>query len=252
MRVSRAGRRSAATVALAAAVASGLATGLVSGCSPHAAADVARVAASHPSGAAPAPSAAPDRPAPGPSPRPLGAGFLGDTPTPAPESTVSPEPGSWDGVVPAAGYRMVLVTEGDDPATTTLAAAVTRYAAAHEVALTTLTAHGDDEVAARLEHAAADAPDLIVGAGDGVVDVFALLTAQHLDQQFLVLGAQLGEPTDNVTAVVWPGATFRGTGLATDGDRDPATVTAARGAEAIGAGVASVLHGVTGIVLDLR
>jgi len=181
----------------------------------------------------------------------LGPGFLGGTDRPTPEATVQPEPGSWAGVRPPAGYRVVLISAGDDPATTTLAEAVKGWAAGADVTLDTLDATDDDEVEAHIDRAVAMRPDLVVGAGSGVVDVFALITAQHLAQEFLVVGAELPEPTGNVTSVVWPGASFRGTGLGASGDQDPASVTPARAGDAVTAGVASVLHGLTGIVLDL-
>ncbi|WP_025156511.1 hypothetical protein [Leifsonia aquatica] len=182
---------------------------------------------------------------------PLGAGFLGSVTTPTPEATIDPAPGSWDGVEPPAGYRVVLITAGDDAATTTLASGVTRWAGQRAVSLTTLAATGDDDVQAQLLRAIEKAPDLIVGAGAGVVDVFSLITAQSLHQQFLVIGAELPEPTGNATSVVWAGASFRGTGISSDDDSVPAAVTPARASDAVSAGVASVLHGLTGIVLHL-
>jgi hypothetical protein len=53
-------------------------------------------------------------------------------------------------------------------------------------------------------------PDLVICAGHALVDALALVTASHLDQQFLVVGAQLPEPTVNVTAAIWRGASSRG------------------------------------------
>ena len=93
---------------------------------------------------------------------------------------------------------------------------------------------------------------VVIGVGDGLVDMFTLLTPQRLEQHFLILGAELPEPTANVTSVIWPGATYRGTGLSTSGGVDATAVTAERAEEAITAGVASVLHDLTGIVLNLR
>ncbi|MFE4229261.1 BMP family ABC transporter substrate-binding protein [Arthrobacter sp. NPDC056886] len=183
--------------------------------------------------------------------QPLGAGFLGDIASPSPEATVSPEDGSWDGVVPPDGYRVVLISAGNDDATKTLVAAVDGWAQREDVELHALTATDDDEVEARINEAVAMHADLVVGAGTGVIDVFSLLTAQHLAQQFLVVGAQLPEPTENVTSVVWSGATFRGTGLGAAGEQDTASVTPELARDAVTAGVASVLHGLTGIVLEL-
>lgn len=197
--------------------------------------------------------------APGPtpddvaSPAPLtgfAARFVGSSHEPAPEATVRPAPGTWDDVVLPAGYTIVVVARGDDAVTATLTDAVEHYAAAHGADLTVLEAWSDDEVERRIDEAVAAAPDLVVGVGDGVVDVFALITAQYLETDFLVVGAQLPEPTHNVTAVVWPGAEFRGTGLGND-DAHPAAVTAERAREAVAAGAASVLHDLTGIVIEL-
>ncbi|ACZ31786.1 hypothetical protein Xcel_2772 [Xylanimonas cellulosilytica DSM 15894] len=178
------------------------------------------------------------------------AEFLGATTMPAPEATVTPAAGTWDDVVVPAGFELVLITSGEDPAAVTVADAVRRYAAAHAVALTVLPTRDDDDVEAAIEQAVAAHPDLVVGAGDGVVDVFALLTAQHLDTPFLLVGSQLPEPTANVTAVVWDGAGFRGSGLGS-AHADPDAVSPERALEAMGAGVTAVLHDLTGIVLDL-
>lgn len=187
------------------------------------------------------------------SPSPLtgfAARFVGSAHEPAPEATVRPTPGSWDDVAVPAGYSMVLIARGDEGTTGTLTAAVERYAATHGAELTVLTARTDDEVEQRIDEAVAVDPHLVVGVGDGVVDVFSLITAQYLDTDFLLVGAQLPEPTHNVTAVTWPGAEFRGTGLGNDG-ADPGAVTPERAGQAVSAGAASVLHELTGIVIDL-
>ncbi|MFI2365257.1 BMP family ABC transporter substrate-binding protein [Promicromonospora sp. NPDC019610] len=197
--------------------------------------------------------------APGPtsdgaaSPPPLtgfAARFVGSSHEPAPEATVRPTPGTWDDVAVPAGYTIAVVARGDDGATATLTDAVEHYAAEHGADLTVLEARSDDDVERRIDEAVAGAPDLVIGVGDGVVDVFSLITAQYLETDFLVVGAQLPEPTHNVTAVVWPGAEFRGTGLGND-DAHPAAVTAERAREAVAAGTASVLHDLTGIVIEL-
>jgi hypothetical protein len=145
---------------------------------------------------------------------------------------------------------MVLIARGDDVTTATLSAAVEHYATTHGASLTLLTARGDDEVEQRIDEAVAATPDLVVGVGDGVVDVFSLITAQYLETDFLLVGSQLPEPTHNVTAVTWPGAEFRGTGLGNDG-ADAEAVTPERAGEAVSAGAASVLHDLTGIVIEL-
>jgi len=182
---------------------------------------------------------------------PLGDGFLGSDPSPSPEATVSPQRGSWDGVVPPEGYRVVLITAGDDAQVTTVGGAVRAWAKSAAVDLEVLHAAHDDEVEQQLDVAVDARPDLVIGAGDDVVDVFTLITPQHLAQRFLVIGVELPEPTENVSSVIWPGAAYRGSGVGTSGDIDPASFTPQRADEAVRAGVASVLHGLGGIVVNL-
>lgn len=180
----------------------------------------------------------------------LGTGFLGDDLRPTPEATIAPEPGSWSRVEVPAGFRAVVVAAQGDATTATIVAAISAWADRAGAELEILPAAGAAELSDRFEQATSAGADLVIGAGEGVVDEFAYGTAQHLDQQYLVIGAQLGEPTENVTSVIWPGATFRGTGI-TDDVQDAAAVTPARAGEALDAGVAAVLHGVTGIVVSL-
>jgi hypothetical protein len=49
-----------------------------------------------------------------------------------------PKRGSWDAVRPPRGYRVVLLTAGHDPATTTLVTAVKQWARAETVRLETV------------------------------------------------------------------------------------------------------------------
>ncbi|TFD56126.1 BMP family ABC transporter substrate-binding protein [Cryobacterium frigoriphilum] len=187
----------------------------------------------------------------GSSLRPLGSGFLGGITLPTSEATLTPQPGSWHGVVPPADFSAVVIYTGDDNATRQIGVAVERWASEHDVELRVMEAADDDEVERHLNTAVELAPDLVLGAGSGVVDVFSLLTAQNLGQEFLMIGAQLPEPTENVTAAVWEGATFRGTGISAAADQTASAVTVDRAEDAVNAGVASVLHDLTGIVLRL-
>jgi hypothetical protein len=180
----------------------------------------------------------------------LGPGFVDPSAPPSPEATITPSPGSWDGVHPSKGYRVVLLTAGDDPQTKTLATAVREWATAEKVSLKTVDAAGD--YVARIADAINLKPDLIISAGNPLVDPLSLVTASHLDQQFLVIGAELAEPTTNVTAATWPGASYRGEGLGTSTAYDPASFTQPRAAAALRAGVAGVLSGHTGIVVWLH
>jgi hypothetical protein len=177
----------------------------------------------------------------------LGAGFVEPSATPTPEATITPEKGSWDGVRPSPGYRVVLVTAGEDRPTKALVTAVRAWADAEDVDLRTVVADGD--LISGITDAMAMDPDLVVSAGNDLVDPLATVTASHLDQQFLVVGAEIAEPTENVTAVDWSGASFRGEGLGASSTYDPASFTAERCASAVRAGVAAVLHDLTGIVV---
>jgi hypothetical protein len=112
-----------------------------------------------------------------------------------------------------------------------------------------VTASGSDEFIPSITKALELEPDLVICAGNDLMDPLAVVTANHLDQQFLVVGAELPEPTANVTAANWTGASFRGEGLHSATGFDPATFTPERAGRAIRAGVAAVLHGRTGIVI---
>jgi hypothetical protein len=178
----------------------------------------------------------------------VGHGFVGATP-PAPESTITPASGSWDGVGPSKGYRVALLTAGDDAQTRTLVTAVKEWAKAEDVSLKTVNADRADDYVPSITKALELRPDLVISAGNALIDPLALVTPNHLDQQFLVVGAELAEPTANVTAADWTGASFRGEGLGMSSTYDAASFTPERAATAVRAGVASVLTGHTGIVL---
>jgi hypothetical protein len=182
----------------------------------------------------------------------LGQGFVDAKAPPAPEATITPRPGSWDRVRPSRGYRVVLLTAGGDAPTRTLVAAVKRWSGQVHASLKTVAARDPGTLVASISKAMSLKPDLIVSAGNSLVDPLALVTANHLSQQFLVVGAEVAEPTDNVTAADWTGAGFRGEGLGMPSAYDPASFTPERAGRAIRAGVAAVLNGLTGIVIRLR
>ncbi|MFK0169551.1 hypothetical protein ACIQU5_12165 [Streptomyces sp. NPDC090306] len=189
---------------------------------------------------------------PRPQPSAIGeleAGFVAPSATPVPESTITPAPGSWSGVRPGKGYRVVLLSAGTGRPTKTLVAAVRQWAKDADVDLRTETAADDTDLVPAINRALALRPDLVVSAGDDLVDPLAMITPNHLAQRFLVVGAELAEPTGNVTAVDWTGASFRGEGLGASSEYDAATFTPARCAAAVRAGTAAVVSGVTGIVV---
>jgi hypothetical protein len=181
----------------------------------------------------------------------LGPGFIDPAAPPSPESTIYPRRGSWDAVHPPRGYRVVLLTAGDDSATTTLVTAVKQWAKAEHVGLETV-AVTEAKAVDGIVQAMDLGPDLVVCAGNALVDALALVTASHLDQQFLIVGAQLPEPTVNVTAAIWRGASSRGREVPdTAASFDPDAYTPEHAGAAMRAGVASVLSDLTGIVIWL-
>jgi hypothetical protein len=191
---------------------------------------------------------------PHPTPSPvgtLGPGFVDTATTPAPESTITPRPGSWADVHPSKDYRVVLLTAGADAPTRALVAAVRSWADDEDVDLRTVAVGDPHEAVAGISKAIGMNADLIVSAGNDLIDPLALVTPNHLDEKFLVVGAELAEPTHNVTAVDWEGASFRGEGLGMSSTYDAGSFTAERCAAAIRAGVAAVLNGLTGIVVWL-
>jgi hypothetical protein len=125
----------------------------------------------------------------------------------------------------------VLLSTGDDGPTR----AVTSWAQHEHVSLKTVSAGAPDQVVASISRAIALRPDLIISAGHELVAALDVVTASHLDQQFLLVGAELAEPTHNVTAADWTGA-----------------FTEERATGALRAGVAAVLNGLTGIVVRLE
>ncbi|WP_199732089.1 BMP family ABC transporter substrate-binding protein [Cellulomonas triticagri] len=136
---------------------------------------------------------------------------------------------------PDAAAPVLAVVGGPAPAVEQVVAAVTGQGA--EVLPAATPASGDPE---SVLVAAADAePDVVVVVGADLVDALDRVSSQRLGQQFLVVGAQLPEPTANVTAVVWPGADAR---WAVDAPTD-AAVLLPRVAEATVAGLASVADG---------
>jgi basic membrane lipoprotein Med (substrate-binding protein (PBP1-ABC) superfamily) len=178
-------------------------------------------------------------------------GFVGSTDAPSPEATITPAPGSWDDAPSAAGQRVVVLAREGDPDGAVVTGAATRWA--HDVGaqLEIVTAADLDALDRAVAEAAADDAAVVVGAGPRVVDALALSTPQFLDQQFLLVGAQLAEPTGNVTAVIWPGAGFRGTGISADDTDVAGSITAERVQDALDAGVASIHWQLTGIVIQL-
>lgn len=175
-------------------------------------------------------------------------GFAPTAPVP-PAGTFTPRPGSWAGANPQPGYRVTLLTTDENARTRVLSAQVRAWAASAGARLHVVRAEGPGRYVDSIQRAIEDGSDLIVTTGDGLVDPLALVTASNLGQQFLMVGAELAEPTLNVTAADWTGASFRGEGLGRPSQFDPATFTPERAARAVRAGVAAVLSGRSGTVV---
>lgn len=123
-------------------------------------------------------------------------------------ATVTAKPGDAQHVN-WAGKKVVTVSSGlDDPASVKAVekAIATR---AHGAEITSLRAVQSNEQEAVLDQAIGIKPDLIIGIGPNILGAIDLTSAQFLEQKFVVIGGQLAEPTDNVQAIVWPGADGR-------------------------------------------
>jgi hypothetical protein len=179
----------------------------------------------------------------------LGPGFVTPTAPPPPGGTMSPSPGSWSGVHVPAGYTAVLLSTDDSEPARNLAAAVKTWAERNHVALTSVPAHDPAGYVTAIQRAIDLHPDLVISAGDPLADPLALVTSAWLDQKFLLLGAELAEPTANVTAATWKGTSARGGGSANAESYDASTFTQERGGRALEAGVAAVLRGYSGYVV---
>ncbi len=181
----------------------------------------------------------------------VGKDFYDEGNPPPPEGTITPAAGSWDQVHAPKGYRAVLVSMGTDPQTTTLVNAIHEWATQEGVELQHIVVAKHDEIIDKVTQAIDLKTDLVISAGNELIDALALITAAHLQQNFLVVGAELAEPTHNVTAADWAGASFRGEGLGASSTYDPKSFTKERAARAIRAGAAAVLSNHTGIVVWL-
>lgn len=187
------------------------------------------------------------------SPGALPAAFLSPDATPSPSATITPHPGSWNDAQPEPGYRVVLLEASYDPANDELATGTRRWAERAGASVKSVRAESPAGAVSAIVEAMELHPDLIVSTSPALVDALALVTASHLEERFLLIGAQLPEPTANVTAAVWSGASTRGSEVANPADSDLADAYTAEASEhATAAGVAAVLHDLTGIVIDVR
>jgi predicted small lipoprotein YifL len=181
----------------------------------------------------------------------LGPGFVTPTAPPPPGGTMTPSPRSWTGVHVPAGYTAALLSTDDSQPARNLATAVKRWASRNAVDLTVVAAHDPTSYLADIQKAVDLHTDLVISAGDALAEPLAVVTSSWLDQRFLLLGAELAEPTYNVTAAVWPGTSARGGGSGSAWQHDASTFTAERAGRALDAGVAAVLQGYSGYVVQV-
>jgi hypothetical protein len=202
------------------------------------------------SGTAPTPPAA--SPSPGSSPSHSGFPAL-----PVPGSTIAAPSIASPDAIPTGLTLAVIAPDitGDAAADTTAAVAELRAVAELHGAASIRILPGDAtepgdttepiDADTLLQAALTDSPDVIVVLGEGILGDLDSASASNLGQQFVLLGAQLPEPTANVTAVVWPGADVRlSDGISAE--------MAPRAREALEVGLAAVATHTTGIVLALR
>lgn len=171
---------------------------------------------------------------------------------PVPGASSTPDPTTWSTAVAPAGFTVVIVTAvapGTDPELDAAVDAVRSRATSATVRTATVWpgASGSGDPFAEV---LAGSPDLVVVLGPELLDAADRSSASNLGRQFLIVGAQLPEPTANVTAVVWPGASARRAD-------EPRTVpngmpeVAQRAGDAFQAGLAALLEDTTGGVLVL-
>lgn len=91
-------------------------------------------------------------------------------------------------------------------------------------------------------------PALIVIVGPHLAGATDVLSASWLDQRFLILGAQLAEPTANVWTITWPGADQR---AALSGDPAPFGAARTYAERAVRRGLDAVEHSEHGAVYHL-
>ena len=173
-----------------------------------------------------------------------------------PAPTEAPAPGATvAAVVPTPapslgeGFSVVVLTSRDDDADE-----VATVRAALEVSLgdvrdvTWLDSAGVDDRIALADDAFARAPDLIVVVGPSLLGAVDGPSAGALSQPVLLLGGQLAEPTDNVTAVVWPGADGR---ASLRDETLPFSGAAAHAGPAVAVGLQAFLDDELGLVYRL-
>ncbi|MFL6024652.1 MAG: hypothetical protein ACJ72O_15040 [Marmoricola sp.] len=175
---------------------------------------------------------------------------------------INPAPETWTKVRPSATYRVLVLAAGKDartpadPQVAILVAAVRKWVKAEDRVTLKLRYLSDSHTfiqgiddAARKSHA-----DLIITAGNSLVEPVAAVSANYAGEhprQFLVLGAEVAEPTINIAATDWKGSAYLGEGLEESLFYHPSAVTPTRAYAALRAGVAAVLSGYTSVIVRI-
>jgi len=175
---------------------------------------------------------------------------------------VEPDPETWTDVRPSSEYRVLVLADGRDehtprdPQVAILVDAVQRWAGEEDRVKLTIQYLSDPYAYIDMIDRAAMAgdADLIVTAGNRLVDPVAVVSANHAGeepQQFLVLGSEVAEPTHNIAASDWQGSAYLGEGVRESDYYDAAAVTAPRAYAALRAGVAALLSGYGGVIVRI-
>ncbi len=175
---------------------------------------------------------------------------------------VKPGPETWTEVRPSAAYRVLVLADGKDDHTprdrqvAILVDAVKRWSQEEDRVKLKIRYLSDPHTyTERIDDAASgDNADLIVTAGNALVDPVAAISANYAGenpQQFLVLGAEVAEPTNNIAASDWTGSAYLGEGLPEAQYYDPGAVTAPRAYAALRAGVAAILSGYRSLIVRI-
>ena len=180
-----------------------------------------------------------------------------ESPPPAPGSTQPAQASDASAAeIPARlAFTVVLAQTGPAGNQTGRDAAVTAfqdYAESHGATVVVVTCDTGSLPDDVLQQAVLTESDLVVTFGSDLLSSLDRISSSNLDQQFLMIGGQLPEPTDNVTAVIWAGADARETlTVGANGEAASGAVFGTMAPDAIAIGVASVVAGRTGIVLSL-
>lgn len=179
------------------------------------------------------------------------------SPLPVPGATIAADPVAAAMTPIPLGLVVTVVmplaeTGADAAGREAAVAALEAYATQHRATLSTITGDAESSPDALLQQAVANRSDVVVTFGSDLLPALDRASSANLDQPFLIVGGQLPEPTENVTAVIWPGADARETTvIGANGELASGAVLGGRVPEAITIGMASIMSERSGSVLSL-